>query len=203
MGRWQPGAGGRLQAAALELYAAHGFESTTVAQIAERAGVTERTFFRHFADKREVLFAGSDVLREVLLTALHAEPAHAPPLDQVGAALRAVAVLLTDLPRSRQRQVVIAATPELQERELSKMGFWVAALRDGLRARHTTEPTASLAAEAGVAAFRIAFQRWLNHHDEQPLVAHLDQGFDALRALSCDRRTAQANSTNKAVETRS
>lgn len=185
MGRWQPGAGDRLQEAALELYAAGGFEATTVAQIAARAGVTERTFFRHFADKREVLFAGSDVLRGVLLDALDAQPQGAPPLGQVGAALRAAAALLTDRPRSHQRQVVIAATPELQERELSKLRSWATALRDGLRAGGTGEPAASLASEAAVSAFGIAFGRWLDD-DQRSLVAHLDEALDVLHALAAE-----------------
>lgn len=185
MGRWQPGAGGRLQAAALELYAAQGFESTTVVQIAQRAGVTERTFFRYFRDKREVLFAGSDALREVLLQSLDAQPPNTPPLDLMAAALGAVAVLLTDRPWSRQRHAVIAATPELQERELSKMASWAAVLHDRLRARYTAEPAAGLAAEVGVAAFRIAWERWLEHDEDRTLLVHLDEGFDALLRLTC------------------
>src|SRR3954447_24119140 len=91
MGRWEPGAAGRLREAALELYVAHGYEQTTVAEIAERAGVTARTFFRHFADKREVLFAGSEALQEGMAAAVATAPADAGPLEAVAAALDSAA----------------------------------------------------------------------------------------------------------------
>src|SRR3954452_1521203 len=91
MGRWEPGAAGRLREAAMELYVAQGYEQTTVAEIAERAGVTARTFFRHFADKREVLFGGSEQLQELIASAAEAAPADAGPVEVVAAALAAVA----------------------------------------------------------------------------------------------------------------
>src|SRR5215472_3630839 len=81
MGRWEPDARGRLERAALELYGERGFEQTTVAEIAGRAGLTERTFFRHFADKREVLFAGSAALRDLIVNAVTSAPASATPID--------------------------------------------------------------------------------------------------------------------------
>ncbi len=87
MSRWEPNARGRLEQAALELYVERGFEQTTVAEIAERAGLTERTFFRHFADKREVLFAGAGTLRELLVSAVAGAPASAAPIEAVAAAL--------------------------------------------------------------------------------------------------------------------
>src|SRR6266480_4879862 len=90
MGRWEPNARGRLERAALELYCELGYEQTTVAEIARRAGLTERTFFRHFADKREVLFAGSSSLLEALMNAVAAAPAEASPMDAAVAALQAV-----------------------------------------------------------------------------------------------------------------
>ena len=74
MGRWEPNARGRLEQAAMELYLERGFDQTTVAEIAERAGLTERTFFRHFADKREVLFAGAGALQELLVSAVAGAP---------------------------------------------------------------------------------------------------------------------------------
>jgi AcrR family transcriptional regulator len=194
MGRWQPGASGRLQVAALDLYQAQGFEGTTVAQIADRAGVTERTFFRHFADKREVLFAGSNVLRGMLLEALEAVPTTSPPLAAVGAALATASGMLTDRPRSRQRQAVIEATPELRERELSKLATWADALGEALRARGASELTAALAAETGVAAFRVAFERWLHSEDDRSLAVHLDEALRALTTLATKsgRTTAKA-----------
>src|SRR6516225_6766131 len=94
MSRWKPDARGRLEQAALELYVERGFEQTTVAEIAQRAGLTARTFFRHFADKREVLFAGSAALEEQMVDALDAAPATAPPMDAIAAALAAAAGLM-------------------------------------------------------------------------------------------------------------
>src|SRR3954468_17838334 len=118
MARWEPDSRGRLRTAALELYGQRGFEHTTVADIARRAGLTERTFFRHFADKREVLFAGSEALQEALVEAVAAAPASAGPVDAAAAGLEAAGALLPDAVRARQRQRIITANPELQEREL-------------------------------------------------------------------------------------
>src|SRR5207237_6492293 len=114
MVRWEPGARERLKAAALELFARQGFDGTTVAEIAARAGVTERTFFRYFADKREVLFSGSATLQEVLVSAAVNAPESAAPIDAVAAALEAVAGPLQERrEHARKRQAVIAANDEL------------------------------------------------------------------------------------------
>ena len=116
MGRWEPNARGRLEQAALELYVERGFEQTTVAEIAERAGLTERTFFRYFADKREVLFAGADVLQELLVSAVVGAPGSVAPLEAVAAALEAAGPLLQERREySRRRQAVIDANAALQE----------------------------------------------------------------------------------------
>ncbi|WP_327292637.1 TetR/AcrR family transcriptional regulator [Streptomyces sp. NBC_01198] len=162
MGRWEPNARGRLEQAALDLYVEHGFAQTTVTEIAARAGLTERTFFRHFADKREVLFSGSAALQEVLVDAVAGAPDTAAPIDAVAAGLDAVGDLFADRrPFSVRRQSVIAANPELLERELIKLATLAAATADALRRRGVAEPAASLAAEAGIAVFRIAFERWI------------------------------------------
>jgi AcrR family transcriptional regulator len=163
MTRWEPNARGRLELAALELYSERGYDQTTVAEIARRAGLTERTFFRHFADKREVLFYGSGMLRDGLVKGIEDAPAGLPPIDAVGAALEAVADSLFEerRDRARQRQSIVVATPELQERELIKMATLSVAVAGALRRRGVTDPGASLAAEAGVAVFRVAFQRWV------------------------------------------
>jgi AcrR family transcriptional regulator len=163
MTRWEPNARGRLEVAALELYGERGYDQTTVAEIAKRAGLTERTFFRYFADKREVLFYGSGMLQDGLVQGIEDAPAALPPIDAIGASLEAVADSLFEerRDRARQRQVIVAATPELQERELIKMATLSAALAGALRRRGVTDPGASLAAEAGVAVFRVAFQRWV------------------------------------------
>src|SRR5262245_65226921 len=118
MSRWQPNARGRLEQAALELYTKRGFDRTTVAEIAQRAGLTERTFFRHFADKREVLFWGQHRLREVYVNTIEAAPDSAAPLEMVAAAMEAAVPIFRERHAiARQRQMVIAATPELRERE--------------------------------------------------------------------------------------
>src|SRR3989440_2677122 len=117
MARWEPDSRGRLEQAALDLYGERGFENTTVAEIAARAGLTERTFFRHFADKREVLFWGAGTLQELLVSAVASAPDSAAPIDAVAGALEAAGALLQERRESaRQRQTVIAANAELRER---------------------------------------------------------------------------------------
>jgi AcrR family transcriptional regulator len=168
----------------MELYAERGYEQTTVAEIAQRAGLTARTFFRYFADKREVLFSGSEALGEKLDAALAAAPASATPLAAVAEALGAVAdVIGEDRDFSRRRQAVISANPELQERELIKLAGWSAALADGLVRRGVDEPTASLAAHTGGAAFRVAFERWLADPGDRSLADTLRDSFGQLSTV--------------------
>jgi AcrR family transcriptional regulator len=168
----------------MELYAERGYEQTTVAEIAQRAGLTARTFFRYFADKREVLFAGSEALGEQLDTVLSAAPASATPLAAVAEALGAVAETIgQDRDFSRRRQAVISANAELQERELIKLAGWSAALADGLVRRGVDEPTASLAAQTGTAAFRVAFERWLADPGDRSLADTLRDSFDQLSTV--------------------
>ncbi len=161
MGRWEPNARGRLVQAAFALYGERGFEQTTVAEIAERAGLTERTFFRHFADKREVLFAGADALQELLVSTV----ANAPDVagaDRRGGRGRSRPPALSSRREeqlARQRQAIIAASAELQERELIKLASLAAALAEALRRRGVDDPAASLTAEAGIAVFKVAFER--------------------------------------------
>jgi len=188
MSRWEPNARGRLERAALELYIEHGFEQTTVAEIAKRVGLTERTFFRHFADKREVLFWGAGALQEHLVSAVAGAPDSAPPIDAIAAALEAAGGLLQERPDSaRQRQSVIAANAELQERELIKLASLAAALADALRRRGVADPAASLAAEAGIAVFRIAFARWINEPTQRDLSQLIRESLDALKAVTAGK----------------
>ena len=185
MSRWEPDARGRLERAAMELFLERGFEQTTVTEIASRAGLTQRTFFRHFADKREVLFGGSAALQELLLSALASAPESAAPIDAVAAALQAASAVLQERREySRQRQAVIAANPELQERELIKLAALSAALADGLRQRGVTDPAASLAAEMGIAVFRIAIERWQNDTGQRDLPQLMRESLDALKAMT-------------------
>src|SRR5450755_842258 len=127
MTRWQPNGRGRLELAALALYGERGFENTTVAEIAERAGLTERTFFRHFADKREVLFWGAGALQDGLVSAVAGAPAQLGPMDAVAAGLEVIGGYMRERERSRRRQHIIAANPELLERELIKLASLSAA----------------------------------------------------------------------------
>src|SRR5271155_185212 len=174
MGRWEPDARGRLVQAAFELYGERGFEQTTVAEIAERAGLTERTFFRHFADKREVLFGGADALREALISTVAKAPTSLAPIDAAAAGLEAAGALIQEGGElARQRQAIIATSTELQERELIKLASLAAALADALRRRGVEDPAASLTAEAGIAVFKVAFERYvgeIGQHDLPRLI---------------------------------
>lgn len=153
----------RLQQAALELFREHGYERTTAAGIAARTGVTERTFFRHFADKREVLFDGEAVLRAALTDALAGIPAGPGPLDTLFQAFQSVVPLLEEnRPFSRPRHEVIVATPALHEREMAKMAALADALAASLQARGVAELPAVLAARTGMAAFVQATVAWLD-----------------------------------------
>ena len=187
MGRWEPDSRGRLQEAALALYSERGFDQTTAAQIAEEAGLTERTFFRHFADKREVLFGGSAILKERIVDGVAGAPAGAGPLDAVAAGLQAAAAMLGESRRdlTRQRQAVIAANPELHERELAKLSDYAAAVIDALHRRGVTEPQATLAADAGMTVLRVAMQRWVAEGDEdEDLAVIMRESVDELRAIA-------------------
>jgi AcrR family transcriptional regulator len=186
MGRWEPDALGRLQEAALALYGERGFDNTTVAEIAERAGLTKRTFFRYFADKREVLFAGSKALEEVFVAEVGAAPESAAPLDAVAAALDAVAAMFEQRREfATRRQQIIAANPGLQERELIKLASLAAAVAEALRRRGVGDTAATLTAEAGIAVFRVAFERWVSQADDGqgfPLLIH--ESLEELRAVT-------------------
>jgi AcrR family transcriptional regulator len=184
MGRWEPNAKGRLAQAAMDLYVERGYESTTVAEIAQRAGLTERTFFRHFADKREVLFSGFGALEELLVSAVAAAPASATPIDAVAAGLDAIGAVLDDRAFSRQRQSVIAANAELRERELIKLAYAASVLADALRARGVDDSTASLSAEAGIAVFRVAFERWISDDETRDLQEIIRASLDQLKAIA-------------------
>jgi AcrR family transcriptional regulator len=170
MVRWRPGARERLQAAALERFAERGFDGTTVAEIAETAGLTERTFFRHFADKREVIFAGQDEFEQIFLTGLeNAGDGH--PMAAVAAALDAATAFFPDERRdwSRTRQTVIDKDPGLQERELLKLASLADAMTDALQRRGVEATAAALTAQSGVAVFRVAFTRWIADGEDRPL----------------------------------
>ncbi|KHO26859.1 TetR family transcriptional regulator [Mycolicibacterium setense] len=185
MSRWQPNASDRLQEAALQLYSEQGFDQTTVAEIAERAGLTERTYFRYFADKREALFGGQTMLTELLVTAIADAPADASPLDVVGAALRALGPMFDGRrDHALRRQSVIDANPALQERELIKLATLSTEMAEALRGRGIGEGPAQLAAETGMAVFKVAFGRWVHDSTDAGLAAIVMSTLNEMKALT-------------------
>jgi AcrR family transcriptional regulator len=188
MGRWEPDARGRLAKAAMTLYAERGFDQTTVAEIAVRAGLTERTFFRHFADKREVLFYGMEMLRELLVRTIADAPASATAMDAVGAAFEAAGGILQENPeRVRLRDAIVSANAELRERELIKLAALASAVAGALRDRGIGEPAASLAAETGAAVFKIAFARWISEPGQPDLPGIIHESMRELSGMLTDR----------------
>jgi len=196
MGRWQPDARGRLEKAAMELYRERGFENTTVAEIAERAGLTERTFFRHYADKREVLFGGSNILEQFLVRKVDEASAALSPMEAIVAALTGVATEIFEERHefAQQRQAIIAANTELRERELIKLASLATATAEALRRRGVSDPAASLAAEAGMAIFKIAFDRWVNGPAERPLSDIIQDSMHELSAVTRPGQSATSGS---------
>jgi AcrR family transcriptional regulator len=171
----------------MELYVERGFEQTTVADIAQRAGLTARTFFRYFADKREVLFAGSAVLQDHLVGAVANAPESAAPMEAVAAALAAAAEMLGDnWEHSHQRQSVIAANTELRERELIKMASLAVAIAEALRRRGVPDSDAQLAGEAGIAVFKVAFERWVSADAERQLDEVMRESLDQLKSITAN-----------------
>jgi AcrR family transcriptional regulator len=173
----------------MQLYVERGFEDTTVADIAAKAGVTARTFFRHFADKREVLFAGSSELQDALVAAVEKAPPEARPMGVVRAALDTASEFLgQNREHSRLRQAIINSHADLRERELIKLARLADALADGLRRRGVPDQDADLAAEAGLVAFRVAFTRWTRPGDEDvPLAAMMHEALTRLSTITATR----------------
>jgi AcrR family transcriptional regulator len=185
MTRWKPDAQGRLMSAAIELFEEQGYEATTVAEIAERAGLTKRTFFRHFSDKREVLFSGSQELQCLWLEGLAAAPAQASPLAVVMAGLDPVAEMFAERHAfARIRARIVEANPELQERELIKLQSLGTAIKDALVERGVTANAAILAAQAGVTVFHVAFARWVQQNDPTVFRRLMDESLDELRSVT-------------------
>lgn len=182
MSRWEPNAAERLGVAAVELFADRGYENVTVVEIAERAGLTKRTFFRHFADKREILFRGQDAYREMFADAIAGAPAGATPMEAIGAALAAFAARFADDSREfvAKRQAVIDGNPNLKERDLLKASALTAAMADALVARGVKPPTANLAATVGALALGDAFQLWLQPGNRKSMAKLAEQALQQL-----------------------
>jgi AcrR family transcriptional regulator len=196
MSRWEPNGRERLQQAAMDLYRERGFDQTTVAEIAARAGLTERTFFRYFGDKREVLFWGSAALQEFLAQTVASAPDGAAPIDAVAAALEATSAAFEERRDfARQRHALIAAHPELRERELIKLASLVTAIAEALRRRGVPDPAASLASEAGIAVFRLAFESWVRDPRRRGLSQHLRQSLNALKAVTAGKVIREAEAS--------
>lgn len=187
MPRWEPDSVGRLQAAAIDLFAEQGFERTTVAEIAERAGLTKRTFFNHFADKREVLFApGPDPQREIVTREIAASADTVPPIDAVLRGLRAAADEMFEQRRAAvtRRREIIDANPELAERELGKRAALTDAIADALQRRGVAPDTALLTARVGVLVQQTAMRAWTRAADDQPLREHLSAALRSVHTIT-------------------
>jgi AcrR family transcriptional regulator len=193
MPRWDPRAEDRLREAALTLFLEHGYENVTVADITDRAGLARRTFSRYFADKRDVLFAGSDQLPAAISKAVRAADARLTPAEALLAGLADTGTLLAEqVPRSPERRRIVAGSAELQERERTKFAAVTAALTDTLRARGATDTAARLLADVGVAVFKTAFAQWTEEPGGADFPVYIRQAAaeltDALEPIT--RRTA-------------
>jgi AcrR family transcriptional regulator len=188
MARWEPGARDRLVLAAVDLFTEQGYDATTVAQIAERAGVTKSTFFRHFPDKRELLVAGQEVLSRLLAEGIAETPATASPLDAIRAGLERASSAMGPMNRELgpRLKAAIAASTELQERDALKSVGLAAAMTDALTARGVPDPIAHLASEMGVLAFKRGFSAWLeaDHDTEGGLAPYTAAALEDLRVAS-------------------
>lgn len=168
----------------MALFAERGYANTTVGDIAARAGLTERTFFNHFSDKREVLFAGSDHFVAHILDAVRTVPKSSPPLDTVLHAYETTNDFFEQRRSfSRKRSALIAAHPELLERELIKMTTLAAAITEVLQQRGTPAAAATLAAHTGGAIFRVAFEQWTHDRKDRSLAFHLRAAWRQLEAV--------------------
>jgi AcrR family transcriptional regulator len=195
MARWEPDARGRLEKAAMELFQERGYARTTVGDIADRAGLTERTFFRYFVDKREVLFSGSKALETSIVELVVNAPKDTAPFEVVANAFEAAGAALQanrDLAYVRARYAIVTEHAEVRERELIKMASLGAAVTKALHARGLTEPAASLVAEAGITVFKVGFERWLAAKKPGDFASHIRAAVDALKAV-----TASAPRTTK------
>jgi AcrR family transcriptional regulator len=184
MPRWQPDGRERLVVAALQLFSEQGYDETTVTEIAERAGLTKSTFFRHFPDKRDVLSAGQEILSRLLVEGIASAPPQATPLAAIAAGLVRAASAMGPVNReiAPQLQAVIATSAELQERYALKQVGFVAAMVDALRNRGIAASAASLAAEIGALAFKQALATWVDSDEEQDLAELSLAALDRLRA---------------------
>jgi AcrR family transcriptional regulator len=189
MARWEPGAAGRLREAALELFARQGFDQTTAAEIAAAAGLTRRTFFRHFPDKRDVLFAGEAALERALVSAVDEAPEGLSPLSLIGLALDRASDVFVDMPRDRvrARQAIIDSDASLLERQREKYAALARTMGAALGHRGISEPAATLAAECASVVFTVALTQWLADGESRALSVIAADVLAELRALDVPR----------------
>ncbi|WP_326594633.1 TetR/AcrR family transcriptional regulator [Streptomyces sp. NBC_01803] len=188
MGRWEPGARERLVVAAVDLFTEQGYDATTVAQIAERAGVTKSTFFRYFPDKRELLVAGQETLSRLLAEGIAEAPGGASPLEAVAAGLERASSAMGPMNRelAPRLKAAVAASVELQERDALKIVSLAAAMTTALVARGLPDPIAALASELGVLAFKRGFAEWSegDRDGKGGLAGYVLAALDELRTVS-------------------
>ncbi|MEV6273053.1 helix-turn-helix domain-containing protein [Kribbella sp. NPDC051936] len=187
MARWEPGARDRLVLAAVDLFADQGYDATTVAQIAERAGVTKSTFFRHFPDKRELLVAGQETLCRLLVEGITEAPETATPLEAVAVGLERASNAMGPINRELgpRLKAAIAASTELQERDTLKRVGLATAMTEALLSRGIPDPLAHLAAELGVLAFKRGYTEWTDlDHDDTGLAPHVLAALEDLRTAT-------------------
>lgn len=184
MARWEPGARERLVVAAVDLFAEQGYDATTIAEIAERAGVTKSTFFRYFPDKRELLVAGQETLSRLLVEGIAAAPQHATPLEAIAAGLERASNAMGPMNRELgpRLKAAIAASTALQERDALKSVGLATAMTEALTARGVPDPVAHLAAELGVLAFKRGYATWTDLADDgRGLAPHTLAALEDLR----------------------
>jgi AcrR family transcriptional regulator len=186
--RWAPDARERLETAALALFVENGYEETTVAQIADRAGLNRATFFRHFADKREVLIGGEDKLAGLFADGIRAASPDATLTGCLQAAFAAAGVAMTPQQRAKaaQRVLIVAANTELQERGLLKHARIARAVSTALRERGADELTARLGAQLGMLAFTIAVERWMKAGNDEPFPVHAAAALSDLQVRAAE-----------------
>ncbi|WP_407572528.1 TetR/AcrR family transcriptional regulator [Deinococcus altitudinis] len=188
MARWKKGAQDRLEQAALALFLEQGFAETTVPQIAVRAGLTTRTFFRHFADKREVLFAGDEAVPALVQSLIAQAPPDTRPvpliLSHLGPFAETVFGHRRDVLLLRSR--IISLDQGLEERKLQKMAMLRAAIVDGFLHRQVDELTATLAADLAMMVLGTALTRWLTAGESRPLSSVLAEVLIAFRQLTSE-----------------
>ena len=192
MGRWDPDAEGRLKQAALALYLERGYANVTATEIAASVGLTKRTFFRYFADRRDVLFGGAQAFEAGVAAVVSSAAEGMAPIDAAVAGLVAGCDRLAPYRQfARLRRELIASSTDLQERELGKMSSLTEAVAAALRDRGTEPLQASLTAHASVVAFAAAYARWVDD-DSGDLPALIHHALGELRRALAVQETSQA-----------